>query len=223
MASNNQLQIKTTQFKRGLKSILEARLTPTDLGVLLAGEPAFETDTGQLKIGNGVSAYIDLPYIGGNAEDSRFIINDPVGNQVLLYDKETQSWVNKDLADKESIIYLSERGLTIKGYENAQQGYMLVKDQNLGLTWVKPLDDSRLQEAITSSETAASEAKNAATAANSALVGAQTAAGNAQAINKTTMSWVNNKFWWGSIEEYNTHISENGLNPGTFYFITPEK
>ena len=91
MASNNQLHIKTTQFKRGLKSVLESRLTPTDLGVLLAGEPAFETDTGQLKIGNGVSAYIDLPYVGGNSSDNRFIINDPVGNQVLLYDEETQS------------------------------------------------------------------------------------------------------------------------------------
>jgi hypothetical protein len=91
MASNNHVQIKTTQFKRGLKSVLEARLTPTDLGVLLAGEPAFETDTGQLKIGNGVSAYKDLPYVGGSADDSRFVINDPVGNQVLLYDEETQS------------------------------------------------------------------------------------------------------------------------------------
>lgn len=223
MASNNQLQIKTTQFKRGLKSILEARLTPTDLGVLLAGEPAFETDTGQLKIGNGVSAYIDLPYVGGNAEDSRFIINDPVGNQVLLYDEGTQSWVNKDLADKESIIYLAERGLTIKGYDEAGQGYMLVKDQEKGLAWIKPVDLTQLNESVAAAEAAKNEAKDYSTLAGNSAANASKAEGAANRINQQTMTWVNEKFWWGSIEEYNTHISENGLNPGTFYFITPEK
>jgi hypothetical protein len=33
------------------------------------------------------------------------------------------------------------------------------------------------------------------------------------------MSWVNNKFWWGTAEEYNAEIAKNGLNPETFYFI----
>jgi hypothetical protein len=62
--ANSNIAIKTTQFKRGLREVLEAKLTPTGLGVLLAGEPAFETDTGQLKIGNGEDSYKDLPYVG---------------------------------------------------------------------------------------------------------------------------------------------------------------
>jgi len=33
--------------------------------VLLAGEPGTETDTGQMKIGNGVSTWSQLPYVGG--------------------------------------------------------------------------------------------------------------------------------------------------------------
>ena len=79
--------IKTTQFKRGLKATLERRLVASDLGVLAAGEPAFELDTGQMKVGNGISSYLDLPYVGkAAADDPRFVIHDPVANQILVYD-----------------------------------------------------------------------------------------------------------------------------------------
>lgn len=218
MANDSNISIKTTQFKRGLKSVLEARLTPTDLGVLLAGEPAFETDTGQLKIGNGVSSYIDLPYVG-NTEDSRFVINDPVSNQILLYDEATQSWVNRDLTDDESIVYLTEKGLTIKGYDTAKQGYMLVKDQTEGLTWVKPLDTTQLNTAVANAESAMAKAGNYATQAGNYASAADTSAKVADRINHQTMNWVNEKFWWGTIEEYN---SLSKIDPGTFYFIKSE-
>jgi hypothetical protein len=33
------------------------------------------------------------------------------------------------------------------------------------------------------------------------------------------MNWVNEKFWWGTIEEYN---SLSKIDPGTFYFIKSE-
>jgi hypothetical protein len=33
--------------------------------VLLAGEPGVETDTGQMKIGDGVTPWVLLPYVGG--------------------------------------------------------------------------------------------------------------------------------------------------------------
>ena len=68
--ANSNIAIKTTQFKRGLREVLEARLIPEDLGILLAGEPAFETDTGQLKIGNGKDSYKDLPYVGSSTGNS---------------------------------------------------------------------------------------------------------------------------------------------------------
>jgi hypothetical protein len=33
------------------------------------------------------------------------------------------------------------------------------------------------------------------------------------------MNWVNNKFWWGTVEEYNALTS---IDPGVFYFIKAE-
>lgn len=225
MAQEN-LKLKTIQFKRGIKSILEAKLVATELGVPAAGEPIFETDTQKLKIGDGITPYADLPYIQGEENSSNlsnFIIQDPLSNQILIYDDINQAWVNKDLADKESIIYLAERGLTIKGYDEASQGYMLVKDQTQGLAWIKPLDSTQLNESVTAATEAMNQASAYSVQAGNAAVKAETAEGNANRINQQTMTWVNEKFWWGSLEEYNQHISENGLNPGTFYFITPEK
>lgn len=188
MSSTENFQLKTAQFKRGLKSVLEARLVANDLGVLLAGEPAFETDTGQLKVGNGVSAYIDLPYVGNSAGDPRFAITDPVDNQILLYDSDSQKWVNRDLADRESIIYLAARGLTIKGYDTAKQGYMLVKDRVEGLAWVKPLDDTQLQSSVAAAEVAKNQAGNYAIQAGNSAVAAATSEGNANRINQQTMN-----------------------------------
>lgn len=219
---NTDLEIKNIQFKRGKKAILEAKLVPELLGVPNDGEPIYETDTRKLKIGDGITAYRELPYFGGNAADldlPTFIIQDPLTNQILLYDAEQQAWINKDLADSESIIYLAERGLTIKGYDTAEQGHMLVKDQTQGLAWVKPLSTTQLNSAVASAELHATAAGNYEQQAGAAAVRAETAELNAGKINQQTMTWVNEKFWWGTAEEYNNEISENGLNPGTFYFI----
>jgi hypothetical protein len=219
---NTDLEIKNIQFKRGKKAILEEKLVADKLGVPNSGEPIYETDTRKLKIGDGITAYRELPYFGGNSTDldlPTFIIQDPLTDQILLYDAEQQAWVNKDLADSESIIYLAERGLTIKGYDAAEQGYMLVKDQVKGLTWVKPLDTAQLNSAVASAESHATTAGTYSQQAGSAAIKAETAEGNATRINQQTMAWVNDKFWWGTAEEYNAEISENGLIPGTFYFI----
>jgi hypothetical protein len=223
---NTDLEIKNIQFKRGKKAVLEEKLVAGKLGVPKSGEPIYETDTRKLKIGDGKTSYKDLPYYGGNGSDvdiPNFIIQDPLSNQILLYDESLQAWVNKDLADDESIIYLAERGLTIKGYDTAEQGYMLVKDSVNGLTWVEPVNITQLNNAVGAAETAKTDAKNYAQTAGNSAAQASQAAGNADRINQQTMNWVNEKFWWGSLEEYNQHIQENGLNPGTFYFVTPEK
>lgn len=51
--------IQTTfQFKRGLASAW-VKVNPT----LAPGEPGYELDTGKLKIGNGQTAWNDLPYL----------------------------------------------------------------------------------------------------------------------------------------------------------------
>ena len=218
----DEIVIKTTQFKRGLKATLERRLVVSDLGVLLAGEPAFETDTGQMKIGNGVSSYLELPYVGkgqGGDDDPRFVIHDPKANQILIYDSTAEKWVNKDLADKESIIYLAARGLTLKGYESARHGQMLVKDNRNGIAWVNPVSDAQIQTAVAAAEGYANDAANSVVRANNAVQEAEQARDTAQRINDKTMEFVNNKFWWGHIDEYNELPS---IEAGTFYFVRAE-
>lgn len=216
---NTELEIKDIQFKRGKKAVLENQLVADKLGVPKNGEPIYESDTGKLKIGDGITSYRELPYLGGagtSVEVPNFIIQDPLSNQILLYDETLQAWVNKDLADTESIIYLAERGLTIKGYDEAKQGYMLVKDSVEGLTWIPPVSGEQLQQQVAAAEASKNRAAESATAAGNSAVTAEYAAGQAQRINDQTMNYVNNKFWWGSVEEYNALDS---ISPGTFYFI----
>lgn len=215
--------IKNIQFKRGLKAILEARLVENDLGVPKIAEPIYESDTGKLKIGDGEHSYKDLPYISG--EDARFIIQDPLEGQVLLYDETIQAWVNKNLADKESIIYLTDRGLTIQGFDTATHRQMLVKDISsdgkTSLVWTDPVSLDQANTAIVLAEGHATAAANSAQDAANEKSKAMTFAAQAERAKIKTMEWVNSKFWWGTLEEYNEEIAKNGLNPGTFYFVRP--
>lgn len=188
-------KIKNIQFKRGRKAALESKLTSANSSILKAGEPAFESDTGKLKIGDGIHDYLDLQYIGGaNSSDDRFIIMDPKSNQILIYDEESQKWLNKDLADKESIIYLSSRGLTIKGYDTAKAGQMLVKDDTDGLSWQNALTDADLRNAVQEAANSSKLASDYATNAGNEAVKATQAASTASRINEQTMNYVNNKF-----------------------------
>lgn len=47
------------QFLRGTKSTLS-----NSNQIFLAGQPVFESDSGQLKIGDGVNSFSNLPYVG---------------------------------------------------------------------------------------------------------------------------------------------------------------
>lgn len=208
--------ISTIQFKRGTKTALINNLKAGKLGVLAQGEPAYELDTGGLKVGDGQTDYEQLAYINGGGKESKFVIHDPVANQVLLYDADLGKWVNKDLADTNSIIYLNSLGLTLKGYANAEQGQMLVKDAANGLAWVDPISTAQLDAAVTSAAQHAYDAGIASTSANNSAAKAEIAAGNADRINQQTMRWVNNKFWWGTEEEYNA-LEE--IYEGTIYFV----
>lgn len=148
-----------------------------------------------------------------------FMLQDPAGDQIIIYDAELQKWVNKDLADRESIIYLAERGLTIKGYEDATQGQMLVKDNEKGLVWTTPITAADLQTYVANAYESAQQAGQSAVEAGNEAIRAETAASTAQYINDTMISYVENKFWWGTIEEYN---ALDHINAGTFHFITLE-
>ena len=63
------MAIYTILLKRGKSSSWASKNI-----ILQNGEPGFEIDTGKLKIGNGVSAWNDLPYIG-EGQGSSLIYN----------------------------------------------------------------------------------------------------------------------------------------------------
>lgn len=58
------------QFLRGTQSQLNSSNQ-----VFAAGQPIFESDTGQLKIGNGSSVFSALPYVGASSSGSYPIIS----------------------------------------------------------------------------------------------------------------------------------------------------
>ena len=79
------------QFKRGTAEAL-ARVNP----ILAVGEPGFVTDENRLKIGDGVTAWNDLPYIG----------EDEVVNAQTHYDFPSIGKVNTIYkAESEKMIY----------------------------------------------------------------------------------------------------------------------
>lgn len=61
------MAVVTIQLKRGLSSSW-VKQNP----ILAVGEPGFEKDTGRLKIGDGYSHWLELPYLG---EDGTGIYN----------------------------------------------------------------------------------------------------------------------------------------------------
>lgn len=78
------------QFKRGTAEAL-ARVNP----VLSAGEPCFTTDENRFKIGDGSTAWNDLPYIG---EDNVFNADThydfpSVGKENTIYKAESEKMV----------------------------------------------------------------------------------------------------------------------------------
>ena len=110
--------VKTTfQLKRGKAE------TWAGLNLVLAeGEPGYETDTGKLKIANGLAAWLDLPYVGEGE-----VISAPSKNDFPLFglvsalykaedEKKLYQW-NSELAEYEP---LSEEALLVE--QTVQQG-----------------------------------------------------------------------------------------------------
>lgn len=177
--------------------------------ILRKGEPGFELDEHGLKVGDGETPWNELEYVGkGGGSDFPTFIQDPQDGQVLLYNAETQRWENFNLADDEAIIRLAEDGLTLQGYKEAEQGQMLVKDNEIGLVWKDPVSDQQLVEAVRAANEAAGRASTSAIqAGNFAGQAAQSAA------------QVEAKFWYGTMEEYN---ALEHINRSTIYIILHE-
>lgn len=226
------MTINLIQFKRGSKAALERELQGVNNKRPASGEPIFEIDSGSLKIGDGVHDYKDLKYIGGNGgssggDDNRFIIQDPVAGQILIYDDNSGKWINKSLADETTITYLSEKGITLKNYENATNGQMLVKDSVQGLRWLDPVSTELLdakvlqaEQARTDAQTYANTASNKAVEASMAASDANTAAYNAQhIIDYELPEAIDKKMQFMPISEYNAMTT---IVKDCFYFLTLE-
>ena len=80
----------TLQLKRGTSS----RWSGLNL-ILAAGEPGFVTDENRLKIGDGVTLWNDLPYIGeGNVVNAQTRDDFPIlGRADVLYKAETEKTI----------------------------------------------------------------------------------------------------------------------------------
>ncbi len=173
------------------------------------------TEIEKFKIGNG-ELFNDIPYYEENLLKSLGIdVNNVTSGQILVYNGSSGAWENETFTDDNSITF-GDKGLSIKGYDSATQGQMLTKDVNNGLVWTNPVTLTTLNEVIAHATEQATLAGNYATQAGSAASEASKSASQASAINSTTMEWVNNKFWWGTVDEYNN--LEN-VTEGTFYFV----
>lgn len=110
------MALYTIQLKRGKSSSWNS-LNP----ILNPGEPGFEIDTGKIKIGNGVSAWRNLSYVG---DSKRLIVNaktvfdfPSIGEVDVIYkasqEKRLYQW-NEDLQDYEVFLrndYITENEL----------------------------------------------------------------------------------------------------------------
>ena len=79
--------------------------------VLQPGEPGFELDTGRLKIGNGVSSWIDLDYI--DTDENVFVTKEELQEaieNITISEEVLLNYATKEELDElyESMIPLSE-------------------------------------------------------------------------------------------------------------------
>lgn len=177
-----------------------------------------ETDKGpKFKVGDGIHTYSEIDFYEENLLSILgFSLEDVSDGQILMYDSETLSWKNVDPSDAKSVVFLPDSGFSIKGYNSANHGQVLVKDSELGLIWVDPVSDESLQRILAGTEEARNTAGAYATQAGEYAINADRAALTAQRINQQTMNFINEKFWWGTLEEYN-NLEE--IKEGTFYFL----
>lgn len=104
--SSTQKIIKTTfLLRRGTTSAWESA-NP----ILQYGEPGYEKDTGKLKIGDGIHAWNELPYIAGSGDFSGEV-------------------------DEVSIVLNNDK-ISLKGFDSAEVGQIPIVGQDGELEWI---------------------------------------------------------------------------------------
>ena len=110
----DEYKYKTLQLKRGNKSTLE------NFNLIFAeGEPILELDTGEIKFGDGVHKYTELPYFHGQYE--------------LLPD-------GKSIVVEGSL-------LVLKGFSSAETNQVAVKNGD-ELDWMSPFTAAELNDIV---------------------------------------------------------------------------
>ena len=206
------MRIEVVQLKRGNRAALEAVLRgerkPAD------GEPIFEIDTGKLKFGDGQHNYVDLEYFRtGDVE-----IAGSLDGQILIYNEALDKWEPKAFADDKSIEY-SDDGLKIVGFGPDKQGAGPIVNEGR-IIWKQAITDETLDAKVAIANEAAYRAgQSEANALRDAGLDKQYA-GQAEQFRDITAQLLNDKFWFGTRDEYETEIiGQNKLKEGTIYFI----
>ena len=206
------MRIEVVQIKRGNRAALEAVLRgerkPAD------GEPIFEIDTGKLKFGDGQRDYVDLEYFRtGDVE-----IAGSLDGQILIYNESLDKWEPKAFADDKSIEY-SDDGLKIVGFGPDKQGAGPIVNEGR-IIWKQAITDETLDAKVAIANEAAYRAgQSEANALRDAGLAKQYA-GQAEQFRDITAQLLNDKFWFGTRDEYETEIiGQNKLKEGTIYFI----
>ena len=80
----------TIQFKRGKAEAL-ARVNP----ILAVGEPCWTIDENKIKVGDGVTAWVDLPYMGEeNVFNAQTHYDFPsIGKEDVIYKAESEKMI----------------------------------------------------------------------------------------------------------------------------------
>ena len=206
------MRIEVVQLKRGNRAALEAVLRgerkPAD------GEPIFEIDTGKLKFGDGQHNYVDLEYFRtGDVE-----IAGSLDGQILIYNESLDKWESKNFVDDKSIEY-SNDGLKIAGFGPDKQGAGPIVNEGR-IIWKQAITDETLDAKVAIANEAAYRAgQSEANALRDAGLAKQYA-GQAEQFRDITAQLLNDKFWFGTRNEYETEIiGQNKLKEGTIYFI----
>ena len=147
------------------------------------------------------SSYADaVKYAAGNIADPderKLCGTSYIGQIITVYENDVISvyMINADRSlqpigsapvDGISIDLNENQQVCIKGFNDAPDGYMLIKDSETHqLKWVEPISREGIDAAVIKAETAAN---NARTQAN---------------IAKAKAEYVDRKIWFGSLAEYN--------------------
>lgn len=162
--------------------------------ILAEGEPAFELDTGKLKIGNGVDAYNDLDYISGS----------PAGG-------DTSSGVTEEELDERL------DGLSFKAVTQTEYDALETKDPMTFyfITDSSSYNESEIDDSVTGLSTTWSSNKINTELNNKASTSSLGSLASMNSIDYTS-SYLTNKPTIPTVNNSTVTITQNGSTVGSF-------